>query len=77
MDFLEVLFYHLAEEPMIKTPEYREIASVEASLMEKVQNAMGAEMVDKINDIYAEREGMECYRSFLNGLRLGLELLRL
>lgn len=45
--------------------------------MEKVQNAMGADMVEKINDIYNEREEMECYRYFLNGLRLGLELLRL
>lgn len=77
MNFLETLYYHLAEESVPQTPEYRENLSVEAGLMEKVQNAMGADMVEKINDIYNEREEMECYRYFLNGLRLGLELLRL
>lgn len=77
MTFLETLFYYLEEEPEPNTPEYRENLSVTNSLMEKVQNAMGADMAEKIKDIYAEREEMECYRYFLHGICLGLELLRL
>ena len=45
--------------------------------MGKVKDVMGEEMMEKVSDIFCEREEIECYRYFLWGLRLGLELLRL
>ncbi len=77
MDLLEALFYHLEEEPAPRSPEFQEILSVEANLMGKVKDVMGEEMMEKVSDIFCEREEIECYRYFLWGLRLGLELLRL
>ncbi len=75
MNFLETMFYRLIEEPEPQTPEYRENRSVRIDLLGRIHRAMGEEIADKINDIYAERETMENYRYFLFGIQLGLELL--
>lgn len=77
MDFLETLYYNLEEEKEPDTPEYRENRMIWGLLMDDIQNAMGGEIVDKITYVSVDHEGMECYRYFLQGLRLGLELLRL
>lgn len=77
MNFLETIYYDLAEEKEPDTPEYQENRKIRSLLMEDIQKAMGLEMVDKVTAIYTDREDMECYRYFLHGLRLGLELLRL
>ncbi len=77
MDFLETLFWDLSEEKEPDTPEYRENRIIRTLLLEDIQKAMGLEMVDKVTATYVGHEEMECRRYFLQGLRLGLELLRL
>lgn len=77
MNFLETLYYDLAEEKEPDTPEYRENRKIRELLMDDIQKAMGPEMVDKITAIYTDRVVMECERYFHYGIRLGLELLRL
>lgn len=77
MNFLETLYHNLEKEPEPDTPEYRENQNIRRNLLKRIQESMGEEMVGKVTDAYAEHGEMECYRYFLNGLRLGLELLGL
>ena len=76
MEFLETLFYDLAEEKEPDTPEYKECREIRDLLLEDIQKAMGAEMMDKVSSLYAKRESLECQRYFYYGIQLGLELLR-
>ena len=77
MNFLETLYYDLAEEKEPDTPEYQENRKIRDLLMDDIQKAMGPEMVDKISAIYGDRVVMECERYFRYGICLGIELLRL
>ena len=77
VDFLETLFFDLAEEKEPDTPEYRENQTIQRLILEDIQKAMGQEMAEKVTAIYSDREALECQRYFRCGVKLGLELLRL
>ena len=77
MDFLETLFFDLAEEKEPITPEYQENQTIRRLILEDIQKAMGPEMAEKVTAVYSDREALECQRYFCYGVQLGLELLRL
>ena len=77
MDFLETLFFDLAEEKEPDTPEYQENRMLRGLILEDIQRAVVRETVEKLCAVYVDREVMECRRYFRYGVRLGLELLGL
>ncbi len=77
MDFLEELFDLLWQEPTPKTEEYLENRELRDKLGDKIEAAVGTELMDKFIDAHWEYMEIECRRYLLNGIRLGIELLRL
>ena len=77
MDFLEELFTSLWQEPDPKTEEYLANKKLRDKLYEKVEGLSGADLMDIFMNAHWEYMELECQRFFLNGIRLGLELLRL
>jgi len=77
MDYLEDLFDMLWEEPDPQTPEFLENKKLRDRLTDKVQALVGPDLIDKHMNAYWEYMELECQKFFLNGVRLGLELLRL
>ena len=77
MDFLEELFTLLWQEPDPKTEEYLANKKLRDKLGDKVEEVVGPELMDKFMNAHWEYMELECQRFFLNGIRLGLELLRL
>jgi len=77
MDYLEEIFRLFEEDKEPDTPEYRENRAIRAKLMGQVTAAMGEDMEEKVRDVFSEHEALECERFFRQGLRLGLELVRL
>lgn len=77
MDYLDILFNCLEEEPPPDTPEYRESKNIRGLLLDDIQKAMGPEVAEKAAAIFDGHETLECRRFFRCGLRLGLELLGL
>ena len=77
MSYLEDLYSVLLEERVPDSPEYKENQHVRTGLMNKVEEALGREMVDKIETAYGELLWIENEYFLRCGLRFGLELLRL
>jgi hypothetical protein len=77
VDFLEELFDLLWQEPTPKTEEYLENRELRDKLGDKIEAAVGTELMDKFIDAHWEYMEIECRRYLLNGIRLGIELLRL
>ncbi len=77
MNLLEELFDILWQEPTPKTEEYLENRELRDKLGDKIEVAVGTELMDKFIDAHWEYMEIECRRYLLNGIRLGIELLRL
>lgn len=77
MNSLEKLFYILEDERMPDTPEYREAYRRRDRLMDRVEAALGTELMEELAQAQGRYEELECKRFFLHGVRFGLELLRL
>ena len=77
MGYLEDLYSMLLEERIPSSPEYKENERVRTGLMNKVEEALGREMADKIETAYGELLWIENEHFLRCGLRFGLELLRL
>jgi len=77
MDYLEEIFYKIEVESVPDTPEAKELWHVWELLMGDIKEAMGVKMADKVHDAFSGYVTLESYRYFREGVRLGLELLRL
>ncbi len=77
MDFLEELFTILWQEPSPKTEEYLANKKLRDRLHDKVEEEVGADLMDKFMNAHWEYMELECRRFLLHGIRLGIELLRL
>lgn len=77
MNFMEELFDLLWQEPIPKTEEYLENKKLRDKLEDRVEEAVGPELMDKFMDAHWEYMEIGCRRYLLNGIRLGIELLRL
>ena len=58
-------------------PDYREARALESRLLGLLTEAAGADLVEKLTDAQSDRAETDKLYSFLYGLRLGMELLRL
>ena len=77
MDQLEELFLALFPQRIPDTPNDQEYTRLEHILLERVRADSGEPMVEKLTDFWAEKGEADCRRFFQEGLRLGLELVRL
>lgn len=77
MELMEELFTMLWEEPPQLTEEYMANRKLRDKLSNQVENVIGPELMDKFMDAHWDYMEQECRRFLLNGVRLGLELLRL
>lgn len=77
MDFLQEMFDMIWQEPSPKTEEYLANKKLRDKLGDKVEEAVGPELMEKFMDAHWEYMEAECRRFLLDGIRLGLELLRL
>lgn len=80
MDILYQISYLLSQamDDRQKTdPEYRSLHHLEDTILGKIEALAGKDLVDKLTDAQEERMESDRLVSFLYGLRLGVELLRL
>jgi len=77
MDYLEDLFAMLWDESDPKTPEFLESKKRQSSVSDKMQELVGPDLIDEYMNVYWEYMELECRRYFLDGLRLGLEQIKL